>query len=61
MKLDKLSFKEKLELIDTTLSIILSIAAIIGFFAAYQSEFGKIFKELITEMHKEYVIAKKEL
>ena len=61
MKLDKLSFKEKLELIDTTLSIILSVAAIIGFLAAYQSEFGKIFKELIIEMHKEYVIAKKEL
>ena len=57
----KLSFKEKLELLDTTLSIFLSIATIIGFILAYQSEFGKIFKELITELHHEYVIAKDEL
>ena len=45
----KLSFKEKLELLDTTLSIFLSIATIIGFILAYQSEFGKIFKELMDQ------------
>lgn len=61
MKFNKLSFRDKLELLDTILSIFLSVATIIGFILAYQSEFGKICKELITELHHEYVVVKDEL
>ena len=57
----RLSFKDKLELIDTILSVFLSIATIIGFIIAYQSEFGKVIKELITELHYEYVVIKDKL
>ena len=61
MKFDKELFKEKLELLDTILSIFLSIATIIGFILAYQSEFGKICKELIQELHYEYVMIKQDI
>lgn len=55
MRHTKLSFKEKLEYIDTILNIILSIAAIVGFIITYESGFIHKFKEVIYKVHKIYV------
>lgn len=49
----KNSFKEKLELIDTILNIILSIGAIIGFIITYKSGFLQKLHNVVTYFHEQ--------
>lgn len=56
-----MSFKDKLEIVESILSIIVSLSVIIGGILAYQSDFVHKVNEITNEIHKTVVEVKNDM